>query len=153
MQGVISEVVKLKNLLLFSLTLFAAYTNACSCGELSARNVMESEYGESVFIAFIKQAEAISNNGVYSRVIAKFEVEKIFKGADSLPSTIFTELDAASCGLPIEVGTKYILVSNKSGYVHYCSSRQIVEYPHDPILEKYLKEFEGFLYKSEITKD
>jgi hypothetical protein len=64
---------------------------------------MESDYVENVFIAFVKEAKAISPNGKYSRVVASFDIEKIFKRSEVMPTTVETYLDSAACvnGNPI----------------------------------------------------
>ena len=143
----------MKYLIILLLTIFSGHSYACSCAELSGRDVMESDYDVSVFIAFVTEAKAISSNGKYEKVIAKFDVEKIFKGSEPMPTTVRTYLDSATCGFPIEVGSKYIFVASREGSVNYCTSRLIPEYSYDLEVGKYLKDLETNMGKLEITND
>ncbi|KKO44403.1 hypothetical protein WG68_15215 [Arsukibacterium ikkense] len=113
---------------------------------------MESDYVENVFIAFVKDAKAISSNGKYSRVVASFDIEKIFKRSEVMPTTVETYLDSAACGFPIEVGSKYVFITDINGSVNYCTSRLIPKYSYDLEIERYLKDLEANMSKLEITK-
>ena len=79
----------------------------------------------------------------YSKVVASFEIEKIFKTSEVMPTTVETYLDSAACGIPIEVGSKYVFITDINGSVNYCTSRLIPKYSYDPEIESYLKDLEA----------
>jgi hypothetical protein len=153
MESVISNEVFLKYLSIILLLVISGSTLACSCAQLSGRDVMESSYGENVFIAFVTEAKTESSNEKYVTVVAKFEVEKVFKTSDFIPTEVETYLDSAACGFPIEVGSRYIFVAANDGEVNYCTSRLIPEYEHDVEIDRYLKDLEANMKQFEITKD
>ncbi|WP_353372946.1 hypothetical protein, partial [Aliiglaciecola sp. NS0011-25] len=135
---------KLRILTIFALMMTSSSALACSCHISSADDVIADIFSPYVFTAIVKEATAIKNDGEYSIVEAKVDIETTYKGDTSNLRKVRTSLSSSMCGLPITVGARYVFVASENGGVSYCSSRIIEENSYDSELETFMQVLKGY---------
>lgn len=131
-------------LLIFSFiaSFFFSKALACSCSEITAAEMLNSEFNEYIFIGTVTSAKLMKHKGVYSYINADVNVEERFKGAASDRNfTVHTSLFSASCGGSISVGERYIFVTAEKGFFNFCTSMSIAPHNLDNRTRVYIEDF------------
>jgi hypothetical protein len=145
-----------KSLILFCsviLVVLPTKVVACSCSEITALEMLDSEFNKHIFTGIVTSAQLVELDGVYYRVQAEVKVEEQFKGlAEQEYFSVLVHLQSSLCGGSISVGDSYIFIANEGNEINFCTSKKIGHSNMDWNTRVYLDELRNFANKKIIDE-